>query len=86
MNNEELKTIVGANLARLRKDRGMTQAELAERINYSDKAVSKWERGESLPDVLTLLSLAKELGTDLNTLTGCAPEPEARQILRVPRG
>ena len=84
MNNEELKTIVGANLARLRKDRGMTQAELAERINYSDKAVSKWERGESLPDVLTLLSLAKELGTDLNTLTGCAPEPEAAKPLPEP--
>ena len=77
MNNEELKAIVGSNLARLRRDRGLTQAELAERINYSDKAVSKWERGESLPDVLTLLSLAKELGTDLNTLTGCAPEPES---------
>ena len=77
MNNEELKTVVGGNLARLRKDRGLTQAELAERINYSDKAVSKWERGESLPDVLTLLSLARELGTDLNTLTGCVPEPAA---------
>ena len=77
MNNEELKTVVGSNLARLRRDRGLTQAELAERINYSDKAVSKWERGESLPDVLTLLSLARELETDLNTLTGCAPEPPA---------
>ena len=81
MNNEELKTIVGANLARLRKDRGMTQAELAERINYSDKAVSKWERAESLPDVLTLLNLAEQLGTDLNTLTGtAAPEPAPEPI------
>ena len=90
MNNEELKLIVGANLARLRRDRGLTQAELAERINYSDKAVSKWERGESLPDVLTLLGLAKELGTDLNTLTGCAPEirteaePPAQPIAEAP--
>ena len=74
MNNEELKIRVGANIARLRKSRGLTQAELAERINYSDKAVSKWERAESLPDVLTLLNLAEQLGTDLNTLTGCAPE------------
>lgn len=74
MNNEELKATVGGNLARLRRDRGLTQAELAERINYSDKAVSKWERGESLPDVLTLLNLAEQLGTDLNTLTGSAPE------------
>ena len=80
MNNEELKSRVGANIARLRRDRGLTQAELAERINYSDKAVSKWERAESLPDVLTLISLAEQLGTDLNTLTGLPaasqPEPE----------
>ena len=74
MNNEELKLRVGSNIARLRRERGLTQAELAERINYSDKAVSKWERTESLPDVLTLLNLAEQLGTDLNTLTGCAPE------------
>ncbi len=83
MNNDELKSRVGASIARLRKERGLTQAELAERINYSDKAVSKWERAESLPDVLTLLNLAEQLNTDLNTLTGTAveapeliPEPE----------
>ena len=74
MTNEELKVAVGSSIARLRRERGMTQAELAERINYSDKAVSKWERGESLPDVLTLLNLAQQLGTDLNTLTGTMPE------------
>ena len=75
MNNEELKSRVGANIARLRRERGLTQAELAERISYSDKAVSKWERAESLPDVLTLISLAEQLGTDLNTLTGLAAAP-----------
>ena len=82
MNNDELKLRVGANIARLRKDRGLTQAELAERINYSDKAVSKWERAESLPDVLTLISLAEQLGTDMNTLTGlpAAPEPTPEPI------
>ena len=80
MNNEELRSRVGLNIARLRRERGLTQAELAERSNYSDKAVSKWERAERLPDVLTLISLAEQLGTDLNTLTGLpaapAPEPE----------
>ncbi len=75
LNNEELKSRVGASIARLRRERGMTQAELAERINYSDKAVSKWERAESLPDVLTLISLAEQLDTDLNTLTGMSAEP-----------
>ena len=79
MTNEELKVSVGSSIARLRRERGMTQAELAERINYSDKAVSKWERGESLPDVLTLLNLAQQLGTDLNTLTGTMPEPAAAE-------
>lgn len=79
MNHEQAKAAVGANIAALRKKRGLTQAELAERINYSDKAVSKWERGESLPDVLTLLALAEQLQTDPNTLTGhaaAAAEPE----------
>ena len=80
MNNEELKSRVGANIARLRREKGMTQAELAERINYSDKAVSKWERSESLPDVLTLISLAEQLSTDLNTLTGLAAEIKAEPV------
>ena len=80
MNNDELKSRVGANIARLRRERGMTQAELAERINYSDKAVSKWERAESLPDVLTLLSLAEQLDTDLNTLVGMSANPETEPV------
>ena len=88
MNNEELKIRVGANIARLRKSRGLTQAELAERINYSDKAVSKWERAESTPDVLTLITLAEVLGTDMNTLTGLPaasqPEPVPAAVEEVP--
>lgn len=59
MNDETLKNQLGANIAAFRKRSGMTQAALAERINFSDKAVSKWERGESIPDVLTLMALAQ---------------------------
>ena len=59
MNDEILKHQLGANIASFRKRSGMTQAALAERINFSDKAVSKWERGESIPDILTLIELAK---------------------------
>lgn len=59
MNDEKLKNQLGANIAAFRKREGMTQASLAERINFSDKAVSKWERGESVPDVLTLMELAQ---------------------------
>ncbi|MBQ1545672.1 MAG: helix-turn-helix transcriptional regulator [Clostridia bacterium] len=56
---EDIKTIFASNLAALRTGRQMTQAELAEQLNYSDKAVSKWERGESIPDAAVL----KEIGT-----------------------
>ena len=57
---EELKKIVAANLTALRTAKGMTQLELGEMISYSDKAISKWERGESIPDAFVLLKL-KEL-------------------------
>ena len=59
MNDEKLKFQLGANIVMYRKRSGLTQAKLAERLNYSDKAVSKWERGESMPDVLTLVQLAE---------------------------
>jgi len=46
----------------------LTQAELADKINYSDKAVSKWERGESIPDVTILISLARLFEVSLDFL------------------
>lgn len=55
---EDLKNIIAGNIGQLRRQTGMTQIELAERLNYSDKAVSKWERGESLPDIVTLKEIA----------------------------
>ena len=68
MNDEKLKKQIGANIASYRKRLGLTQAGLAEKLNYSDKAVSKWERAESVPDVLTLASLAEVLGVTVNDL------------------
>ncbi|MBQ5841028.1 MAG: helix-turn-helix transcriptional regulator, partial [Clostridia bacterium] len=56
---EDLKMIIAGNIGKLRREAGMTQLGLAEKLNYSDKAVSKWERGESLPDVATLKELAE---------------------------
>ncbi len=50
--------VVAENLTKLRKQSGLTQKNLADKINYSDKVISKWERGESLPDVLVLSELA----------------------------
>lgn len=68
MNDEILKTQLGANIAELRRRSGMTQAVLAEQINFSDKAVSKWERGESIPDVLTLMELARVFDVTVDEL------------------
>ena len=53
-----VKELVRDNLVRLRKEKGLTQLELSMRINYSDKAISRWETGEVTPDVETLASLA----------------------------
>lgn len=55
---DNIKQIVAKNITDLRKTAGLTQLELAEKLNYSDKAVSKWERGESLPDVAILKQIA----------------------------
>ena len=59
MDGEKLKYLIGANISAHRKRCGLTQAGLAEKLNYTDKAVSKWERGESVPDVITLAQLAE---------------------------
>lgn len=53
-----MKATFAANLTKLRNAASMTQLELAERLNFSDKAVSKWERAESMPDVYTVKQLA----------------------------
>ncbi len=55
---EDLKKIIAKNITDLRTAKGITQLELAEKLNYSDKAVSKWERGESIPDVTVLKQIA----------------------------
>ena len=68
MDGEKLKLQIGANIASYRKRSGLTQAGLAERLNYSDKAVSKWERGESIPDVLTLMQLAEQFEISVGDL------------------
>ena len=68
MDDEKLKKQIGANIAAYRKRAGLTQAGLAEKLNYSDKAVSKWERGESAPDVQTLVQLAELYEVTVNDL------------------
>lgn len=58
MNDEELQHLIAENIAYYRKQNGDTQAELAEKLNYSDKSVSKWERGDGTPDIFILSKIA----------------------------
>ena len=54
----DIKLVIAQNIIDLRKEHKLTQAELAEKLSYSDKAVSKWERGESVPDISVLKEIA----------------------------
>jgi transcriptional regulator with XRE-family HTH domain len=64
----DIKNAVAKNISELRQSHGMTQIELAERLNYSDKAISKWERAESIPDVTVLVTIAELFGVTLDYL------------------
>lgn len=78
---ETLRKIIGSNLAELRKERKITQLELAEMFGYTDKAVSKREKGDTLPDVETLYQLASFYGVTLDYLTNDIPQEEKETII-----
>ena len=59
MQLSELKLISASNIIKLRTEAGLTQAELGEKLNYSDKTISKWERGEAIPDAYVLTQMAE---------------------------
>ena len=65
---EDLKPTIAKNIIELRKSMNLTQAELAQRMNYSDKAVSKWERAESVPDIAVLKEMADMFGVTVDYL------------------
>lgn len=65
---EDIKSIVAKNITELRLLNNMTQMELAEKLNYSDKTISKWERGESSPDIAVLVEMANIFGVTLDYL------------------
>lgn len=58
MEENRIRTVLAEKLTAYRKRAGLTQAELAEKLNYSDKSISKWERGDGMPDLLVLCRLA----------------------------
>ncbi|MBE5887145.1 MAG: helix-turn-helix transcriptional regulator [Lachnospiraceae bacterium] len=65
---ENIKSILANNITELRIHHNMTQMELAEKLNYSDKTISKWERAESTPDISVLVELAELFGVTLDYL------------------
>jgi len=65
---KELNSVIAANICELRKSAGMTQGELAEILSYSDKAISKWERGESVPDIAVLKQIADTFSVTVDYL------------------
>ena len=73
---DNLKSVIATNIADLRRKHQMTQLDLAEKLNYTDKAISKWERGESIPDVIVLKNIADLFGVTVDyLLEDVHPEP-----------
>ncbi|MCF0117012.1 MAG: helix-turn-helix transcriptional regulator [Bacilli bacterium] len=78
---KELREIIGENLTELRKANKLTQLDLAEKFNYGDKTISKWESGTNLPSIEVLLDLAKLYGVTLDYLvTDNKSKPNAKEV------
>ena len=67
-NMEDFKKTIAVNIYKLRTEAKMTQADLGAKLNYSDKAVSKWERAESLPDIAVIMRLAEIFSVTVNDI------------------
>lgn len=65
---EDIKETISENLVKLRKEHKLTQLELAEKLNYSDKAISRWENGEVIPDIETLMNICEVYNISLNDI------------------
>ena len=77
---ENLKQIIANNLVYLRKKNNFTQLELAEKLEYSDKSISKWEHGETLPDIEVLHKLANLYNVTLDYLVSSKPNEEREKL------
>lgn len=76
MEEDRLAITIGKNITHLRKLANMTQLELAEKLNYSDKSVSKWEQGNGLPDVRILVQLSEIFGVSVDDIVSEHPTEE----------
>lgn len=86
MQLSELRLVTASNIIKLRTGAGMTQAELGHALNYSDKTISKWERGEALPDAFVLKNMGEIFGVSVDYLLSShdAWEPPAEGQEKVP--
>ncbi len=78
----ELKQILSKNLVALRKSRKLTQSELAEQLSYSDKTISKWENGDAIPDVETLVQIANFFSVSIDDLVSKPFEELSKQSIK----
>ena len=83
-NISEINDRIAQKLIYYRKAAGFTQAELAEKINYSDKSVSKWEQGNGVPDIYILMQLANIYGVTVDDIVGGgAPTPPKKRVAQM---
>lgn len=76
---DDFKKVTAENIIKLRTSMNLTQAQLGEKLNYSDKSISKWERGESVPDVFVLKKLADMAGVTVDyIITPHDPDEEVQ--------
>lgn len=77
---DNFKKIVAENIIRLRTAHEMTQAQLGEKLNYSDKSISKWERAESIPDAFVLKQMAEVFGVTVDYILQEHPQDEKIKV------
>ena len=82
MDEKQIKETFAEKLAYYRKSCGLTQSQLAEQLNYSDKSVSKWERGEGMPDIFVLSQIAELFSVRVDDLVNEKAPERPVDILR----
>ena len=82
MDEKQIKETFAEKLAYYRKSCGLTQSQLAEQLNYSDKSVSKWERGEGMPDIFVLSQIAELFSVRVDDLINEKAPERPVDILR----
>ncbi|MFU2205768.1 helix-turn-helix domain-containing protein [Streptococcus pluranimalium] len=74
------ETILAINLKRYRQDQGLTQAELAEQLDVSDKTISKWENGDTYPSKRNMMRISDQLGVSIESLLIESSQKESRGL------